>query len=83
MSQKELVALVLVIVLVVGLNLTLILKARRGSSFRLFSREVKMFQDVARQARNPWQQEDEDLEELARLVEGLKREEPLPGEDSS
>jgi hypothetical protein len=78
MTTKEIIALVIVIVVVLGLNLYPILRARRGISFRGFSREVEMFQTIARRARQPWQQEDEDLEELGRLVAELRGKGPDP-----
>ncbi len=62
--------LVLCIVLVLGLGLpaSIYLAARRGESLD----QIELFKRAANRARNPWQPEDDDLNELARKVEELR-----------
>ena len=69
MDTTKLIIVGLVILFVLGLNIGLIRAARRGS----FSRDIEMYRRVARRAQDPWKNEDENLEELSRLVGHLKK----------
>lgn len=68
MDTTKLIIAGLVILFVIGLNIGLIRAARRG----LFHRDIEMYRRVAGRAQDPWQKEDQDLAELARLVSKLK-----------
>jgi hypothetical protein len=68
MDTTKLIIIGLIVLFVLGLNIGLIRAARRGR----FSREIEMYQRVARRAQDPWQKENQDLEELSRLVGNLK-----------
>lgn len=74
MEPKVIIALLLVIVLVVGVNGLLLVALRSGRD----SKQIQMLQKAARVARDPWQNENKDLAELSRLVADLK----TPGENS-
>ncbi len=78
MEADKLVALVLVILLVVGLNGWFIVYVRRGGSIH----EIELFRRAAKAARNPWQREDTDLQELGRLVDQF-REQPSGSDQSA
>lgn len=41
--------------------------------------QIKLLQRAAGRARSPWQDEDDDLQELSRLVEGLRPQESPEG----
>jgi hypothetical protein len=71
MDSGMIIVLVVVFVLVVGVNGFLILFLRRESS-RSGSSWFGLYRKFARRARNPWERENEDLEELSTLVEKLK-----------
>jgi hypothetical protein len=68
MDTTKLIIAGLVILFVIGLNIGLIRAARRGS----FHRDIEMYRRVAQRAQDPFQKEDQDLAELARLVSKLK-----------
>lgn len=53
----------------IGLPVLIYMGARGGSGVRA----IDIFKRGANIARNPWQQEDENLEELSRRVEHLNR----------
>jgi hypothetical protein len=63
----------LVIILIVAVFLAL----APFSAYRFLKREGKLFGTALKNARNPWQDEDKDLEELGRRVEALtKKDQP-------
>jgi hypothetical protein len=68
MDTTKLIIAGLVILFVLGLNIGLIRAARRGS----FHRDIEMYRRVSQGAQAPWQKENQDLEELSRLVSQLK-----------
>lgn len=68
MEPKVIIALLIVIVLVVGVNGLLLVALRSGRD----SKQIQMWQKAARTARDPWQKENQDLSELSRLVSHLK-----------
>ena len=71
MDSGMIIVLIVVFVLVVGVNGFLILFLRRESS-RFGSSWFDLYRNFARRARNPWERENEDLEELSTLVEKHK-----------
>lgn len=68
MEPKVIIALIIVIVLVVGVNGFLVVALRSGRD----SKQIQMWQKAARVVRDPWQNENNDLSELSRLVSNLK-----------
>ncbi len=73
MDSGMIIVLVIVVVLVVGVNGLLILNLRRGfNKFKSPSLWFGQFRNITRRARNPWENENKDLEELSKLVEQLK-----------
>ncbi len=64
MEPNIAVILIIVIVLVVGINGLLFLAARRGG----VGKEYQLLSKAFKQARDPWQKENSNLEELSRLV---------------
>lgn len=63
-----LLALCLVLILGLGFPISLLLAARRGEKIQEFS----LYKKAAKRARNPWQPEDDQLDELSKRVEKLK-----------
>ena len=74
MDTTRIVALCLIVGLVVGINLLLFAGFKRGSLVRGLFGEVDMYRRAGNRARNPWQDEDDNLEELSTLVKKLKGE---------
>lgn len=72
MELKVIIALVLVIILVVGVNGLLIVAFRKGRDIQ----QIKLWQKAVHRARDPWQGENQDLAELSQLVAQFKN----PGE---
>jgi len=72
MERNVIFVLLLIVVLVLGINGSLFLLARRKDSFREYKLMGKAFQA----ARRPWKAEEEDLETLRTLVAALQ--EPPP-----
>lgn len=75
MDPGVLLVLLIVGILVVGVNGAIILTFRRNSPYNRFHRARKAFnlgRKAIHRARNPWEKENEDLEELSRRVDSLK-----------
>jgi hypothetical protein len=68
-ETKVIIALIIVIILVVGVNGFLILALRKGRDIQ----QIQLWQKAAKRARDPWQTENKDLEELSQLVSKLKQ----------
>lgn len=68
MENRVIIALVLVVVLVVGINGILFLLMRKGQP----NRYIRTWQAAVGRARKPWEEEDRQLEELSGLVKKLK-----------
>jgi hypothetical protein len=68
MELRVILALVIVIVLVVGVNGLLLVALRKGRDIQ----QIQLWQKAGQRARNPWQSENQDLAELSRLVSQLK-----------
>ena len=71
METNVLIVLIIVIVLVVGVNGLLVMMMRRGHGSH-----IRLWQQAARRARDPWGEEHKKLEELSDLVEQLKEPDP-------
>ena len=71
MKTDVLIVLILVILLVVGVNGLLVMMMRRGHGSH-----IRLWQQAARKARDPWGEEHKKLEELSGLVEKLKDSDP-------
>jgi hypothetical protein len=69
MDNGVLLVILILAVLVVGVNGALFLLLKRGRTDQYFT----LWKKVANQARNPWQQEEDNLDELSRLVSDLKQ----------
>lgn len=67
----------LTVAVVAFINLAIFSLLRRGSGSSL--NQVEMLRRAARRARQPWQEEDDNLKELSRQVAALKQ---PPEEDS-
>ena len=68
MEIKIILALVVVVLIVVGINGMLLISVRKKRSFG----QIQLWQKAIHRARDPWHAEDEDLAELSRLVADLK-----------
>jgi len=68
METRVLLALLIVVVVVVGVNGFLLNALRKGRNIR----HIQLWQKAAHRARDPWQPENKDLAELSRLVSQLK-----------
>jgi hypothetical protein len=68
-SSSAGIVILLVILLVVGINLGLLFMHRNRS----FHDQADIVRRAAQTARHPWKKEDEEMKELARRVEGLKK----------
>lgn len=71
METKAIIAIIVVVLLVVGVNGVLYLMMRKSQVGRHF----RLWQQAANRARNPWQEENDQLNELSKLVENLKKDE--------
>lgn len=79
--DRALLVICLTVGVVVLINIMIYLSLRRGNEVTT----VDLFRKAARRARNPWQDEDDALQELSDLVAGLRsnNEQPDPAEDQS
>ena len=68
MDPNVLLVLLILFILVVGVNGLLIFTLRRGRG----STHIRLWRQVGRRARNPWEKEDQDLKELSKRVEQFK-----------
>ena len=67
-SDRIYLVIILTVVIVIGVNSILYLALRRGNEANL----INLTRKALHTARNPWQEEDQSLQELARLVADLK-----------
>ena len=68
MDPKVILVILIVAVLVIGVNGAMILFFRNWKG----SDTMRLWRQVGRRARNPWEKEDKDLEELSKRVEQFK-----------
>ncbi len=68
MESKAILAIIIVILLVLGVNGILYLLLRKGQT----NQHLELWQRAVRRASNPWQDEENNLKELSKLVEELK-----------
>ncbi len=59
----------LTLIIVIGVNALIYLSLRKRSSIG----QIEMMRRAARRARNPWEDEENDLRELSRRVAELKK----------
>lgn len=74
METSRIIALCLIVGLVVGLNILLFASFKRGSLIRGLFGDIDMYRRAGSRARNPWQDEDDNLQELSTLVKKLQGE---------
>ena len=75
MEPGVLLVLIIVGVLVIGVNGAIFLSFRRNSPYNRFHhlrKSINLGRKAVRRAQNPWETENNDLDELSRLVESLK-----------
>lgn len=63
------IVICLTLLVVIAINLLIYFTLRRGIKIR----EIDLFRQISDRSRLPWKKEDEELEELAKLVEKLKK----------
>jgi len=66
--DKALLVIILTVGAVILFNVMIYLSARRGNEVTT----INLMRKAARRARNPWQDEDDALQELSDIVSGLK-----------
>ena len=66
--DKALLVIILTVGAVILFNVMIYLSARRGNEVTT----IDLMRNAARRARNPWQDEDDALQELSDIVSGLK-----------
>ena len=66
--DKAFLVICLTVAAVIAFNVMIYLSARRGNEVTT----IDLMRKAARRARNPWQDEDESLQELSKLVSSLK-----------
>lgn len=76
-SDRVFLVIILTIVIVIGINGILYLALRRGNEANFIDLTRKSMMNV----RNPWESEDQALQELARLVADLNSPENIPPPD--
>jgi hypothetical protein len=69
--DRALLVICLTVGVVVLINIMIYLSLRRGNEVTT----VDLMRKAARRARNPWQDEDEALQELSEIVAGLRPDE--------
>jgi hypothetical protein len=79
--EKLLLVICLTVLIVAGLNALAYAALRRGNEANM----IELTRKAAQRARNPWQDEEQALQELSRLVTSLKeteanKQEPVDGE---
>jgi len=77
-SDRIFLVIVLTAVIVIGINGLLYVAFRRGNEANMINLTRKALQNT----RNPWQEEDQALQELSKLVADLKAQEKNIAPDS-
>ncbi|HJS29455.1 MAG TPA: hypothetical protein VJ768_07525 [Anaerolineales bacterium] len=85
METSKILALCAVVGLILVINLLLFAGFRRHSIVRGLFGDVELYRRAGMRARNPWQEEDDQLKELSRMVEDFKKEEGPrePGDETT
>jgi hypothetical protein len=68
-SSKIILVICITLAAVAVLNIMIIAALRRGNE----TGQIELFKRAVRRSRQPWQTEDDALDELAKRVEALKR----------
>jgi len=76
--DRVLLVIVLTILIVVGANGIIYLSLRRGNEANM----VDLTRKFLHNARNPWQEEDQSLQELSHLVEDLNSSKKAKSDDT-
>jgi hypothetical protein len=76
--DRVILVIVLTILIVIGANGILYLSLRRGNETNM----VNLTRKFLHNARNPWQEEDQSLQELSRLVGDLNSPKNAKSEDT-
>jgi hypothetical protein len=76
MDEKVTLVIGLTLLIVIGANVLLYFSFRDRS----LPHQIELFRRAAQRARNPWQDEDDDLGELSNLVAKLKNKDQLKDE---
>lgn len=76
--DRVILVIVLTILIVIGANGILYLSLRRGNETNM----VNLTRKFLHNARNPWQEEDQSLQELSRLVADLNSPKNAKSEDT-
>ena len=66
--SKAALVVCLTLIIVIGFNIILYISATRDKS----ASTIEMLQRASQRARDPWENEDNNLEELSRIVSTLK-----------
>ena len=74
--ERLLLVICLTVLIVAGLNALVYAGLRRGKEANM----VELTRKAAQRARNPWQDEEEALQELSRMVSSLKKTGPAAEE---
>jgi hypothetical protein len=69
-GERASLVICLTVVMVIFINLAIFSLLRRGPGSNI--NQVEMLRRAARRARQPWQEEDDNLKELSRQVAALK-----------
>ncbi|QYK50703.1 MAG: hypothetical protein KF701_09935 [Anaerolineales bacterium] len=71
MGERAIVIICLTLFVAVGILAVLYAGARRGNAIG----QIEIAKKIVKDARDPWKPGDEDMEELAKKVEALKKKE--------
>ena len=74
--ERLLLVICLTVLIVAGLNALVYAGLRRGKEANM----VELTRKAAQRARNPWQDEEEALQELSRMVSSLEKTDPAAEE---
>jgi hypothetical protein len=76
--EKAALVICLTLFVVIGINAAIYVSFRRGDG----ARQVDLFRQAFKTARQPWKTEDDSLQELSDLVSEIKQKTPSHPEDS-
>jgi len=70
--SKAALVVCLTLIIVIGFNVMIYVSAKRDKS----AGTIELLRRASQQARDPWRNEDADLDELSRMVSALRNKDP-------
>lgn len=82
-TNRAILVICITLLLVIGINAVIYVSVTRKKGQNATMEQIKLLRRAAKRAQDPWQAEDNDLQELSRRVSELKQDQSRDPEDGS